>query len=333
MRSIAKLTGTGLLAVLAVAAFVACKKEKEQNGPEIIVGSGTNVRANDTMIIGNIRPIILELSIKKGSGKDDGDLKSYTVVVKKDGSTTNDGYSGNAPNGSAFTLRDTFPFEPQSPTTYEITVTVTDKNEKSASKTFKIAYINPPQSVGTYYMGTITLTAPSGFTSSPTPFIYLAGTNIEARNLSQLQEAKNVIGALIVRDVPENKYSLVSPEVLGNSPYNLDYINWTASPKPSTAFYAITQNEYNSARDSVSIAQVVQSATNATKFVQNNDGIRALIGGTPHPSSNETSGPHLYLAFRQQYPSNNPTSRLWGVIKVELTDANAARLEVKLIVR
>ncbi|MCS6896120.1 MAG: hypothetical protein NZZ60_08270 [Bacteroidia bacterium] len=328
MRSIGKLTSIGLLSVLTLATFVACKKEKEQNGPEIIVGSGTNVRLNDTMIIGNIRPIIIELSIKKGSGKDDGDLKSYTVVVKKDGSTTNDGYSGNAPNGSAFTLRDTFDFSPQVPTTYEITITVTDKNDKSASKTFKIIYRNPSQAPGAYYMGTITVDTVS------VPFIYFENFSVGAKGLNDINDPKNVIAAFLVRRITANdtnRYSLVTPDSLGKGSYAaLSYVYWTASSKPRTVFYSLTENEYNMATDSVSIHQVVISATSKTKFIENGDGARALIGGTQGAS---TTGPHNYLAFQQEYPAGNPSSKIWGVIKVNSVSGRTASLQVKLILR
>ncbi|MCS6895670.1 MAG: hypothetical protein NZZ60_05930, partial [Bacteroidia bacterium] len=150
--------------------------------------------------------------------------------------------------------------------------------------------------------------------------------------LSQLSDPKNVIAALIVRDVNDNKYSLVSPEVLGNSPYTLPYINWTATSKPKTTFYSgLTPPEYSQASDSTSIEQRVQAQSvsqNLTKFSGNADGVRALIGGNP---VNPTSGPHNYLAFQQQYPPSNPTSKFWGLIKVNSTVSSTATLEVKLI--
>ncbi|GIV24804.1 MAG: hypothetical protein KatS3mg026_0496 [Bacteroidia bacterium] len=81
MRYASIVSRTGLLAALTVAAFVACKKEKEQNGPSIIVPNEPGIVAGDQTLDAGAHSLRFKVIFQKGSGKDDADLKDFSFSV------------------------------------------------------------------------------------------------------------------------------------------------------------------------------------------------------------------------------------------------------------
>jgi len=122
---------------LSVALFVGCKKEKDQKGPSLTVAadSGVVTGAQTTLPPGtyNLR---FKLIAQKGSGKDDADLKEYTITG------TNNLVNVRRPafNGQSFTIDTTMRITGANSQSYTITFTVTDKNDKSARQEFTISF-------------------------------------------------------------------------------------------------------------------------------------------------------------------------------------------------
>ncbi|MCS7188204.1 MAG: hypothetical protein RMJ66_03710 [Bacteroidia bacterium] len=326
MRYAKVVSGAGILASLLAIGLVGCKKEKEQNGPSIVIPNEQGVIAGDVTFDPGSYQLRFKLIFQKGSGKDDGDLKDYSFSFNVGGGNTPVFTNRAAPNGSSFTFDTTLQINGTAGQVYTYTFSVRDKNDKTASRSFKVTFQQAQQPAGRFFSNTITLDTASN------PFIYFEGSNVVARSVTNLSEVKNVVAALVVRRgaAADNRTSLVTPDSLGGGSYTFPYIQWTASNKPRTQFYSITQNEFNQATDSVSIYNVVNSANTLTKFSGNGDGARALLEGNP---VSPTTGPHEYLAFKQEHPAGNPSSRIWGVIRRANVSGSAVTLEVKLIVR
>ncbi|MCX8112033.1 MAG: hypothetical protein N3E49_02370 [Bacteroidia bacterium] len=327
MRRITRLTTVGLTAALAAAIFIACKREKEQNGPSILIPNEPDVIAGDKTVPPGSTTLKFKFIFQKGSGKDDADLKDFSFTFNQGGGNVPAFSNRSAPNGTSFTWDTTFSINGTAGAVYTYTVSVRDKNDKTASRSIRITFQQPSSGQpGAYFTATITLD------TVDRPFIYFTGNSITAQSLSGLSEARGVIASLVVRRVNINQYSVVTPDSLGKGNYTFPYLNWTASPKPRTTFYAITPNEYDGVTDSTSAAQLIAGLpeANKTKFSGNADGARALLSGTPD-NSTTTSGPHEFLAFDQQFPANSPTSRIRGVIKRTSVSGASVSLEVKAI--
>ena len=146
MKYASLMRNAGLLMALSVALFVGCKKEKEQNGPSLTPAGESGVVTGDL----TLEPLIdttlrFKLIAQKGSGKDDADLKDYSFTIKTGVGNTPIYTNRPAPNGQSFTIDTTLPVTGLvSGEVREYIFTVTDKNGKSASKSFKITFRSSP---------------------------------------------------------------------------------------------------------------------------------------------------------------------------------------------
>ncbi|MDW8236590.1 MAG: hypothetical protein RMK98_08245, partial [Bacteroidia bacterium] len=104
-------------------------------------------------------------------------------------------------------------------------------------------------------------------------------------------------------------------------------INWTATSKPQTRFYSITQTQFDGANDSTAIYNLVNGASDLVKYPGNGDGARATIHTEDNIPSGAT-GPHEYLAFRQTAGSR----KIWGIIKRNSAGSGQASLQIKAII-
>jgi hypothetical protein len=129
---------------LSVALFVGCKKEKEQNGPSLTVAADPGVVTGDLTLPPGTYPLRFKLIAQKGSGKDDADLKEYTIT----GTNNIVNVRRPAPNGQNFTIDTTMEITGANNQSYTITFIVTDKNDKSDRKEFRIRFQDTTSSGG-----------------------------------------------------------------------------------------------------------------------------------------------------------------------------------------
>ncbi|MCS7298002.1 MAG: hypothetical protein RMK19_03245 [Bacteroidia bacterium] len=326
MRSANKPRFGGLVIALAcVATFVACKREKEQNGPQILVPSEQGIVTGDETKAPGSYTLRFKLIFQKGSGKDDAELKDFSFSFNSGAGNVPIITNRPAPGRESFTFDTSFSINGADGQTYTYTFSVRDKNEKTASKSFRITFRqqqSTPQ--GRVFEGqNLQL-------NSTSCFLVVGSASIEVKPLSELGTPGNVLAAFIYRTQAPRTYTLVTPDSLGKGNYQLAPINWTASSKPTTVFYSIGEAEYNQATDSAAIRTLVNSLTdnNKVKYINNGDGARAMIAiesGDSNPSN--TDGPHPYLGFRQSLGN----TQIWGVIKRESFGNGSATVTVKAI--
>jgi hypothetical protein len=115
---------------------VGCKREKEQNGPSLTVAADSGVVTGDLTLPPGTYPLRFKLIAQKGSGKDDADLKEYTITGTNN--IVNVRYP--APNKQSFTIDTTMRITGANDQSYIITFTVTDKNDKFAKREFTISF-------------------------------------------------------------------------------------------------------------------------------------------------------------------------------------------------
>jgi hypothetical protein len=240
MKYASLMRNAGLLMALSVALFVGCKKEKEQNGPSLIPAGESGVVTGDLTLEPLIETTVrFKLIAQKGSGKDDADLKDYSFTIKTGVGNTPIYTNRPALNGQSFTIDTTFPVTGLvSGEVREYTFTVTDKNGKSKSKSFKITFQsspdNPPSGQidsrssgdytngsdgkGTYLVydhtsGSFSLTGRTGAQNSPDQILFL----------------------YFYRDQNPTYHSVIAPDVLSNSGYDGTPIEWDRSWSTTTS--------------------------------------------------------------------------------------------------
>jgi hypothetical protein len=322
MKYASLMRNAGLLMALSAALFVGCKKEKEQNGPSLTVAGEPGVVTGDL----TLEPLIdttlkFKLIAQKGSGKDDADLKDYSFTIKTGVGNTPIYTNRPAPNGQSFTIDTTLPVMGLvSGEVREYTFTVTDKNGKSQSKSFKITFRsspdNPPSgqidswpskeysnrgdNKGTYLIydhtnGSFTLTDRSGAQNSPDKILFL----------------------YYYRDQNPKYHSVIAPDVLRDNNYSSTPLYWDISwstvtllklPPSGVNFDNVTYDGIKNAFDN---GQDVDD--NIGTF---NVGKRIKLDG------------RTLIAFKQTRAGKD----IYGLIKIEgLDDANKkATLSVKV---
>ena len=138
MKYASLMRNAGLLMALSVALFVGCKKEKEQNGPSLTPAGESGVVTGDLTLAPNTDTTLrFKLIAQKGTGKDDADLKDYSFTVEISGIKYPVYTNRPAPDGRSFTIDTTVRVRGED---RDYIFTVTDKNGKSASRTFKITF-------------------------------------------------------------------------------------------------------------------------------------------------------------------------------------------------
>ncbi|MEN2992537.1 MAG: hypothetical protein ABDH91_03175 [Bacteroidia bacterium] len=327
MRTLGTIRHVGVAALAAATVFLACKREKEQEGPKIEIPAGQGYLTTDTTVDAGSHQIKFGFRFSKGTKKDDADLESYSFLVNQ-GAADQPIFSNRpARDKASFIWDTTLTVNGVAGAVYTYTAVVRDKNGKEARRSLKITFRQPtggnqnPLPIS----GSVTLS------QGGTNFLVLTNRQFSAKALNDLNSiaAADVIAAFFVRNADPKTYTLITPDSLGKGNYTDPAINWTASSKPTTIFYDINQQEYNGVADSASLRQLVQGLSDSrkVKYVNNGDGARATIHLESGNLPQDISGPHEYLAFKQSLGNSN----IWGIIRRTSAGNGQATLEVKAI--
>jgi hypothetical protein len=221
---------------LSVALFVGCKKEKDQKGPSLAVVNEPGVVQGDLILAPNTDTTLrFKLIAQKGDGKDDADLKDYSFTVDIGGVKYPVYTNRPAPNGRSFTIDTTVRVREDR----EYTFTVTDKNGKSASKSFKITFRsspdNPPSNQN--QIDPLSSREYSNRDGKGTYLIY--DHNSGSFNLTDRAGAQNspdqILFLYFYRDQNPTYHSVIAPDVLSNNQYNGTPIEWDRSWSTETS--------------------------------------------------------------------------------------------------
>jgi len=319
MKYASLMRNAGLLMALSVALFVGCKKEKDQKGPSLVVVVESGVVTTQTLTLPpGAYPLRFKLIAQKGSGKDDADLKEYTIT----GTNSIVNVRRPAPNGQSFTIDTTMEITGSDGESYTITFTVTDKNNNSDRKEFKITFRsspdNPPSGQGqidswlskeysnrdgkgTYLIydhtnGSFTLTDRTGAQNNPDQILFL----------------------YYYRDQDPKYHSVIAPDVLSNDGYNGSSIEWDRSwstttslklPPSGVNFDNVT---YDGIKDAFDNGQSVDDNIGSFNVEK-----RIKLGG------------RALIAFKQTRAGRD----IYGLIKIEGLDDNSKKATLSVKVR
>jgi hypothetical protein len=309
-----------LLMALSVALFVGCKKEKEQKGPSLTVAGDPGVVTGDRTLPPGTYDLRFKLIAQKGSGKDDADLKEYTIT----GTNNIVNVRRPAPNGQSFPIDTTMEITGSNGQSYTITFTVTDKNNNSDRKDFKITFRsspdNPPSNQN--QIDPLSSREYSNRDGKGTYLIY--DHNSGSFNLTDRAGAQNspdqILFLYFYRDQNPTYHSVIAPDVLSNNQYNGTPIEWDRSwstetslrvPPSGVNFDNVT---YDGIRDAFEDGQDVDD--NIGSF---NVGKRAKLLLPNRP----------LIAFKQR----RGTKDIYGLIKVEVLDDNGKKATLAVKVR
>lgn len=316
MKYASLMRNAGLLMALGVALFVGCKREKEQNGPSLTVAGEPGVLQGDLTLQAPADTLLrLKLIAQKGSGKDDADLKDYSFSIKR-GSLTSTIYANRpAPNGQSFTIDTIVVIEESSPVTLTLTFTVTDKNGKSASRSFTITVRGtggPVTIVDTFYNQSYT----NQNDNKGTHLRYQVGTGtFTLQNRTQANSNAAEILFVYWYSSGLNKHSVISPGILDRSGYQGSDPYWTNPSRQTTNFREVPSNVTSANFASLGYQQIIDAYNNGTpidnEFTDNADQRAECTAGR-------------ILAFKQ--------GNIYGLIRVDSVTSNAAgaRLSVKI---
>ena len=326
MKHASLMRNAGLLMALSVALFVGCKKEKEQNGPSLAVVNEPGVVTDDLTLEPLIETTVrFKLIAQKGDGKDDADLKDHSFTYTIGGANVTAYANRPAPNGRSFTIDETLSVTGLvSGEERRYTFTVTDKNGKSASKSFKITFRsspdNPPSNQN--QIDPLSSREYSNRDGKGTYLIY--DHNSGSFNLTDRAGAQNspdqILFLYFYRDQNPTYHSVIAPDVLSNNQYNGTPIEWDRSwstetslrvPPSGVNFDNVT---YDGIRDAFEDGQDVDD--NIGSF---NVGKRAKLLLPNRP----------LIAFKQR----RGTKDIYGLIKVEVLDDNGKKATLAVKVR
>jgi len=231
----------GLLMALGVALFVGCKKEKEQNGPSLSVAADSGVVTGDRTSPPGTHSFRFKLIAQKGSGKDDADLKEYTIT----GTNNIVNVRRPAPNGQNFTIDTTMEITGANNQSYTITFTVTDKNDKSVSRKFTITFRDttpppPPRIVDSLYNSSYTNQADGKGTYLRYDVSSSSGT-LSLQNRAQANNNPSQILFVYFYSSLDNldnneRHSVISPAILGRGNYDGTPVEWDNPSTQTTNF-------------------------------------------------------------------------------------------------
>jgi hypothetical protein len=239
MKYASLMRNAGLLMALSVALFVGCKKEKDQKGPSLAVVNEPGVVTGDLTLEPLIEtPVRFKLIAQKGSGKDDADLKDYSFTIKTGVGNTPIYTNRPAPNGQSFTIDTTLPVTGLvSGESREYIFTVTDKNGKSVSKSFKITFRSSPDNPPSSQIDPLPSREYSNRDGKGTYLIY-DHTNGSFNPTDRTGAGSNpdqILFLYYYRDQDPKYHSVIAPDVLGNDGYNGSSIEWDGSWSTTTS--------------------------------------------------------------------------------------------------
>lgn len=293
---------------LSAALFVGCKKEKEQNGPSLTVAGEPGVVTGDLTLPPGTHPLRFKLIAQKGSGKDDADLKEYTIT----GTNNIVNVRRSAPNGQNFTIDTTMDITGANNQSYTITFTVTDKNDKSVSRKFTISFRDTGGTPVKYVDSLLNQSYTNQSDNKGTHLRYQVGSGTFTLQ-SRTQANNNASEILFVYwySSSSGRHSVISPAILGNDIYNGTDPEWD---NPST----LTTN-FREAPSSVNFAtagynDIISAYTNGTPVSD--------FTGNADQRAECTTG--RVLAFKQ--------GNIYGLIRVESVTSGGpgATLSVKI---
>lgn len=294
---------------LSAALFVGCKKEKEQNGPSLTVAGEPGVVTGDLTFPPGTYPLRFKLIAQKGSGKDDADLKEYTIT----GTNNIVNVRRSAPNGQNFTIDTTMDITGANNQSYTITFTVTDKNDKSVSRRFTISFRDTGGTPVKYVDSLLNQSYTNQSDNKGTHLRYQVGSGtftLQSRTQAN-NNASEILFVYWYSSSSGRRHSVISPAILGNDIYNGYDPEWD---NPST----LTTN-FREAPSSVNFAtagynDIISAYTNGTPVSD--------FTGNADQRAECTTG--RVLAFKQ--------GNIHGLIRVESVTSGGpgATLSVKV---
>ena len=233
MKYASLMRNAGLLMALSAALFVGCKKEKEQNGPSLTVAGELDVVTGDQTLPPGTYDLRFKLIAQKGSGKDDADLKEYTIT----GTNNIVNVRRSAPNGQNFTIDTTMEITGSDGQSYTITFTVTDKNNNSDRKDFKITFQSSPDNPPSGQIDSYPEREYSNRDGKGTYLIY--DQNSGSFNLTDRTGAQNnpdqILFLYYYRDQNPKYHSVIAPDVLRDNNYSSTPLYWDISWSTATS--------------------------------------------------------------------------------------------------
>lgn len=301
MRYARTVSRTGLLAALAVATFVACKKEKEQNGPSIVIPNETGVVAGDQTLQPGTHTLRFKVIFQKGSGKDDADLKDFSFSVNS-GAGTQSAVSNRPISGQTFTFDTTFGVTGVGGQVYTYTFTVRDKNDKTASRSFKITfqatsqqrhidsllngqYVNQMDGKGTYLR-----------------YQVRSGT-LTQQNRTQADGNPSEILFVYYYSSATAKHSVISPAILRDPIYDGTPVEWDNPSTQATSFRSVSSGVTFNGVTYQGIIDAYNNGSDVTDFAGNGNQRAQCTAGR-------------LIAFKQ--------GSIYGLVQVESVAPNAA---------
>jgi hypothetical protein len=294
---------------LSVALFVGCKKEKEQNGPSLTVAGDPGVVTGDQTLPPGTRALRFKLIAQKGSGKDDADLKEYTIT----GTNNLVNVRRPAPNGQSFTIDTTMEITGANNQSYTITFTVTDKNDKSVNRKFTISFRDTGGTPMRYVDSLLNESYTNQSDNKGTHLRYQVGSGTPLTLQTRTQANNNASEILFVYWYSSNlqRHSVISPAILRNDNYNNTPPEWD-NPSTLTTNFREAPSSVNFA--TVGHADIISAYNNGApinnEFTDNADQRAECTNGR-------------VLAFKQ--------GNIYGLIRVEsVTSGGGATLSVKV---
>jgi len=322
MKHASLMRNAGLLMALSVALFVGCKKEKEQNGPSLAVVNEPGVVTDDLTLEPLIETTVrFKLIAQKGDGKDDADLKDHSFTYTIGGANVTAYANRPAPNGRSFTIDETLSVTGLvSGEERRYTFTVTDKNGKSASKSFKITFRSSPDNPPSGQIDPLPSREYSNRDGKGTYLIY--DHNSGSFNLTDRAGAQNspdkILFLYYYRDQNPKYHSVIAPDVLSNDGYNGSSIEWDRSWSTTTSL-KLPPSGVNF--DNVTY-DGIKNAFDDGQEVDDN------IGNFNRGKRIKLEGRNL-IAFKQTRAGKD----IYGLIKVEGLDDNNKKATLSVKVR
>lgn len=301
-----------LLTALSLVAFVACKKEKEQNGPSISIPSEPGIVTSDLTVAPGTYDFRFKFIAQKGSGKDDADLKTYSF--SRNSGTGDIPYFSNrpVPNGASFTFDTTMSgINGVNGAVYTFTFSVTDKNSKTASKSIRIRFqsdtTTPP------IVDSLINASYSSANNQGNHLHYNSnsgGLHVQSRTSADGKPSQILF--VYFYSSSSGKHSVISPAILRDSIYDGTAVEWDNPNTQTTTFRSVSGSPNFSTITYQGIIDAYNNGTDINNEFPNNGNQRAEC----------TAG--RFIAFKQ--------GNIYGLIRVDGVTPNGdgAVLSVKV---